>query len=421
MQKESPESSVRLREGPTNRVERQRVKAPSRTASGDGDHLTAPALLPYLEPDEAGVVSWVHLGDLHTQRPDDEVVQRVRAIVGELDAAFVGKASFAFLPRDIANEGTPAQYRLVRGALAPLAMPWFAVVGDHDVQEGTLEHVRRAMVPHLHHAFDVGPVRAVALNVFDGDDPRQFCLGAEQLAWLDEELGQARRRQQTSAVFLHCYPSDLSAGSERLTELLREHDVRVVEMGHTHYNELANDGRTLFIATRSTGQVEEGPVGFSVTTLDAGAVSWRFFELGALPAVLITSPADERMERDEHPGLAPERTSVRVRAKVWSDHEVTTVEAWSGNSRRTCLSRVGASAVWEGEVVIDDRGPASPVVVVEARDDRGRRSEDRVRVRLEGAARPARRPVDQDNAVGAWPERGILGTQLGPNKNGRDW
>lgn len=23
--------------------------------------------------------------------------------------------------------------------------------------------------------------------------------------------------------------------------------------------------------------------------------------------------------------------------------------------------------------------------------------------------------------VGAWPERGVLGTQLGPNRNGRQW
>ena len=28
---------------------------------------------------------------------------------------------------------------------------------------------------------------------------------------------------------------------------------------------------------------------------------------------------------------------------------------------------------------------------------------------------------DQDNALGAWPEHGLLGTQLGPNKNGRQW
>jgi hypothetical protein len=29
-------------------------------------------------------------------------------------------------------------------------------------------------------------------------------------------------------------------------------------MGHTHDNELANDGHIIYAATRSTGQIEEG-------------------------------------------------------------------------------------------------------------------------------------------------------------------
>jgi hypothetical protein len=28
---------------------------------------------------------------------------------------------------------------------------------------------------------------------------------------------------------------------------------------------------------------------------------------------------------------------------------------------------------------------------------------------------------DQDNALKAWPEHGLLRTQLGPNKNGKKW
>jgi hypothetical protein len=31
------------------------------------------------------------------------------------------------------------------------------------------------------------------------------------------------------------------------------------------------------------------------------------------------------------------------------------------------------------------------------------------------------RQRDQDNALVAWPEHGLLGTQLGPNKNGKKW
>lgn len=34
---------------------------------------------------------------------------------------------------------------------------------------------------------------------------------------------------------------------------------------------------------------------------------------------------------------------------------------------------------------------------------------------------PAGSPIDEENAIGAWKERDILGTQLGPNKNGKKW
>jgi 3',5'-cyclic-AMP phosphodiesterase len=34
---------------------------------------------------------------------------------------------------------------------------------------------------------------------------------------------------------------------------------------------------------------------------------------------------------------------------------------------------------------------------------------------------PPRRPGDDGNTIGAYPEKGIFGTQLGPNKNGRKW
>ena len=66
-------------------------------------------------------------------------------------------------------------------------------------------------------------------------------------------------------------------------------------MGHTHYNELANDGQTIYAATRSIGQVEEGPPGFSVTTIDNGVVSWKFKPIEQWPIVMITSPADQRL------------------------------------------------------------------------------------------------------------------------------
>ncbi len=73
---------------------------------------------------------------------------------------------------------------------------------------------------------------------------------------------------------MHTYPADLRDEAERqqVTALLAQHRVALVDMGHTHYNELANDGATIYAATRSTGQIEEGLVGYSLISLDQGIV-----------------------------------------------------------------------------------------------------------------------------------------------------
>ena len=55
---------------------------------------------------------------------------------------------------------------------------------------------------------------------------------------------------------------------------------------------------------------------------------------------------------------------------------------------------------------------------------RGKTVTDRVRILVNQKAQynqPARRPVDYENAAGEWREKHILGTQLGPNENGRHW
>jgi hypothetical protein len=125
------------------------------------------------------------------------------------------------------------------------------------------------------------------MNAFDVPHRASFAVSADQLNWVKHELQTATDAGLSKVLLLHCYPSDLKASGAELIELIRNCDVSLIDMGHTHYNEVANDGRTLYPATRSTGQTEEGPVGYSLTNIDGDVVSWRFVELGKLPVVVI--------------------------------------------------------------------------------------------------------------------------------------
>ncbi len=366
-------------------------------------------------PDAAGVLSWVHLGDLHMTRASEQNHRDLAEIIDELNRSFAGSVSFAYLPGDVADDGSLSAYTVVRSELDRLNVPWCAIIGDHDVHEQSFANFLQTMSEDTRYAFTVGQVRFIAMNAFDVPHPASFTISKDQLEWVRRELRAATDAGQTKVLLLHCYPSDLRVGGTQLMEILREGNVRLVDMGHTHYNEIANDGRTLYSATRSTGQIEEGPVGYSVTNIDGGVVSWRFVELGKLPVVVITSPSDERL-------LAASSEiahgTLNVRAKFWG--QVEAIEATAHlNEESFLMQRVNDSAVWETSIT----APAEGIhpLRVSFKDRSGKVATDEIRIVVGTRVNRDLMERDQDNALEAWPEHGLLGTQLGPNKYGKKW
>jgi Icc protein len=366
-------------------------------------------------PAAAGVVSWVHLGDLHMTKAGEQNHLDLAEIVNEVNRAFADSVSFVFLPGDVADDGSRAAYAVVRGELDRLTVPWCAIIGDHDVHEKSFANFKEAMSEETHYAFTVGDTRFLAMNAFDVPEPPSFTGLDKQLRWVEDELELATKNSQTKVLLLHCYPSDLKVGRDEVSRLVRDYEVRMVDMGHTHYNEISNDGRTLYSATRSIGQIEEGPVGYSVTSVDGNGVSWRFVELGKLPIAVITSPSDERLltGSSEIP-----REIVKVRAKFWGEAEALEANADLGGQTHS-MKRIGDSRVWETDLPNPSEG-THPLKVC-FRDAHGKVASDEIRLAVGQRTERKLEERDQDNALEAWPEHGLLGTQLGPNKNGKKW
>lgn len=359
------------------------------------------------------------------------------ALVDEVNRTMAGSLSFAYLPGDNADHGEAAEYEAVREALDRLELPWFAIVGDHDVHPKELDTFKRYMMPEAVYGFAAGPYRFLALNTFASARPNEFDVPEEQLAWLERKLEAAMHQQRRCVLLLHCYPSDLARSGEALRSLIHRYRVLLLDMGHTHYNEIAHDGRAIYTATRSTGQIEEGPVGLSITNLDRGVVSWRFKPLGVWPLVMITTPADARLISDASAGDQVLRGTVAVRVKVWSDRPMMAGRiqfagreialgrlSASGLSARMSVSEGAGCSLWSAEIdcalLADGVYPLRAMVA----DEEGYEADDEIQVWVSRSGAyhpPARSPRDQDNALAPWVEHGLLGTQLGPNKNGRKW
>ncbi|KMO31429.1 metallophosphoesterase [Methylobacterium tarhaniae] len=361
-----------------------------------------------------GPLAFAHIGDLHLTDGEAENARDFASVVAQLNE--VDGLDFVFLPGDNADHGRPEQYALVRAGLDRLRLPVHVITGDHDREGGSLDAFHAGLgVPRLPYAVDVRGVRCLFLDMCGpGSGGPDFRLGPDQVAWLAAELDAAHGRD--CALFMHSYPADLRGEGEaaRVADLIHRGPVRLVEMGHTHYNELANDGRTIYAAARSTGQIEEGPVGYAVASLDRGVVSWRFKELARpWPFVLITNPADRRLAFDAGHAIGERFT---VRALVLGPAERVEVRLddgpWQPMAREDGVRCHAAAVTW----------PAGARTITVRATGRGAEDIDAIEPATDSDGLPISRGIGSDaDALGAWPGRGLLGTQLGPNRNGRQW
>lgn len=381
----------------------------------------------------AGCLTWIHFGDLHVDEADGyEGLSRFRALaaVGQRhmgQPSEGGTVDFALLPGDNANHGTDDQYARIADAMTALTLPWHVLAGDHDFEPGDLTAMHAITTNLAPYAVTMHGYRCLFLDIVSaGDGGPDFRIDPDQRRWIERELSAATAAALRSVVLMHAYPGDLRDDPEGIARLFAAHHVAFVDTGHTHYNELLNDGRVVYGATRSTGQIEEGAPGFSVVTLDDGVPSWRFQTIDdPWPLVQITSPIDRRLITD------PDRTdhvpngSFVVRAKIFGHFAPAEAFARLDDGVAVAMTRYEAG-LWEATI----DGAADGLHRLSVRSDGG---EDLIEI-LVRAARPTDQPgpprlkrnapaaLGRDiHAIGAWPERGIDGAQRGPNKNGLDW
>jgi hypothetical protein len=377
--------------------------------------MTAPA-----QEEGTAMLVFAHLGDLHIVDPRRQNAVDLLAIVAQIEMECVGNLDFVVLPGDNADNGLPSQYALVATALKMLSVPVHVIPGDHDMEGGSLDAFHASLAPDpLPKAVSVGGVHCLFLDISGrGSGGPDFRLEAKQLRWFETELRHARERREPIAVFMHSYPADLKAKgeTEAVNRLIASNDVALVDIGHTHYNELANDGRTIFAATRSTGQIEEGPVGFALTTIDTGVVSWRFKLLDEpFPFIMITAPADYRLVRNPKQVAT---SSCEVRAVVFGARRLARVEVQVEDGERVGMRRSDADRHWRAEVRVPEL--AQFALTVRAVDETGRPGVHAIRPAGRGFRPREHRPVGSDAvSIGAWPGNHIFGTQLGPNRNGK--
>jgi Icc protein len=363
---------------------------------------------PLLNP---GVISWVHIGDLHITTADQQNYQDLQTIVAHINQYLKNGVNFAFCAGDTANDDTAAEYQLIKAAVAPLQVPLHIVPGDHDSKDGQALYKQYLGAPYS--SFSKGGYHCAFLDMLDSSANGHpgFGIGSTQMSWLKQDLATAKAKGETSILFGHTYNlASLGTSGAELQSLLVPDHVIMLDAGHTHYNDVANDGHVIYATGRNTGQVTEGPVGFVIVNVDNGVVSWKFKPLGSWPFVMVTSPADKLLIID--PAQAVKGT-VQVRAKVWDDKGVASATMQVDGGTAVSMQRIGSSQMWQASLDASKLTDGDHKIAVNVKGLGGNTSSDVIDAVVQNTGAytvPQRQAGESGNSIGAYTEKGLLGS-----------
>ncbi len=262
-------------------------------------------------------------GDLHLTERGLENVRALRRVVDDVDDLI--RPDFVQFIGDNVQDASNEQFPLFDEIRAGLAVPHFALIGDHDIKNDPDAEGFRRFVGEPYGATSLNGFRFVRLNT---QESRPVGLSAEQIAWFRGELDQAEARGERIVIFQHNYPYQIwedfaGPGIDDWRGLVQTRRVEAIVCGHTHYWQLANDGRNAMIAVRSIGDPEGGPAGYALLYCrgDDLATTYRSVEDRG-PVVLVTHPRRRLLATGPRHIISG---SDRVIVRVWSPSPVRVV------------------------------------------------------------------------------------------------
>ena len=228
---------------------------------------------------------------------------------------------------DNVQDATEEQFQLFDQIRGRLNVPHFALIGDHDIKNDpdAATGFRRHIGGDPYGTTCLNGFRFIRLNT---QESRPAGISAEQIGWFRHELEQADVRGERIVIFQHNYPYQIweefaGPGIDDWRGLVQTHRIEAIICGHTHYWQIANDGRNVLVAIRSIGDPEGGPAGYALVYChgdDLGTIYRSVEDRG--PVVLVTHPRQRLLATGpRHVVSGPDR----VNARVWSHSPVRAV------------------------------------------------------------------------------------------------
>lgn len=261
-------------------------------------------------------VVFVIPGDLHLTEPGLDNHHTALWMVEEVNHLI--RPGFVQFIGDNVQHARPEQFQLFRQLTDRLQIPWDALVGDHDVHNDGEATGFREFVGEPFGSYSLCGFRFIRLNTLEF---RPIGLSEQQINWFRDDVDQALAAGMRVVLFQHHYPFKVwetfdGPGIEAWREIVQTRRISAIFTGHTHYGQIANDGRNVAITTRSIGDPEGGSPGYSIVHLQGDDLATTYRTIAEQgPVVLILHPRDRLLATEPKHIVAG---ADRCRVRIWS-------------------------------------------------------------------------------------------------------
>jgi 3',5'-cyclic-AMP phosphodiesterase len=333
-------------------------------------------------------------GDLHLTEPELDNVRVASWVVDEVNQCI--RPDFVQFVGDNVQDATEAQFRLFDQLRGCLKVPHDALIGDHDVKDDPLAMGFRRHIGE--------PCGAIALRGFtfirlNTQESRPVGLSAEQLVWFRGEVDSALSSGRRVVLFQHNYPYQIwedfdGPGIDEWRAIVQTRRIEAVVCGHTHYWQVANDGRNLAIATRSIGDPEGGPPGYTLLHFlgDDLSATYRSVEDRG-PIVMVTHPRERLLATGPRHIV---RGADRVVVRTWYDSIIWAVRCRIDAGAWAAMEPSG-DGYWTGPLPADRLAKGEHLLEAVAVASDGTEGSQRIRFMVDPTGRytavPEARPI----------------------------
>jgi outer membrane protein assembly factor BamB/predicted MPP superfamily phosphohydrolase len=238
--------------------------------------------------------SFANAADVHVEAGTTNNRERFTSQLTQINQS-TGNPAFISVSGDLTNRATDEEYQDYTASTATSSLPVFPAVGNHDFAAGSdyqtrIDRYRKYLGPEWY-SFDYGNRHFVTLENTLGFNE------AEQLEWLKQDLAQNAKGKEV-IVFVHKPLNTPQTPSPDKTkefiDLLSKYHTRLVMVGHTHVNDVAQDtipGADHVTTVSSAYTIDQSPNGFRMVTFQDDQKNQKYKMYDVKQSAAIVNPA----------------------------------------------------------------------------------------------------------------------------------